>query len=138
MLRTAVLLLAALTAAAPARAGAQTSADVPQPHRTATMADTMPFGNRFGFPFSRDEYKRALRQILPEEKAEFLVRLIYEPDPEAIGVGVSDLDLMLLAALSDELGERVSAYRPKLRETVKWVRAHPAAFISGFPAPPTQ
>lgn len=138
MLMTVALLLTALLGRAPARASAQATADVPPFHHLSTMADTMPFGNRFGFPFTRDEYKRALRQILPEAQAEFRVRLVYEPDPEAIGVGVSDVDLLLLAALSDDLGERVSAYRPKLRETVERVRANPNSFISGFPVRPPQ
>jgi hypothetical protein len=100
------------------------------------VGDTVPFGNRFGLPFTREEYKRALQQITEEEKAEFLTRLIYEPDPEAIGIGLSDTDLLLLAALSDSVAERVVAYRPRLRDAVVRVRANPTAFIAGFRGSP--
>jgi hypothetical protein len=104
--------------------------------RATDVADTVPFGNRFGFPFTREEYKRALRQITEAEEAEFRTRLIYEPDPEAIGIGISNTDLLLLAALSDSVAERVVAYRPKLRDAVLRVRANPTAFIAGFRGSP--
>jgi len=100
------------------------------------VGDTVPFGNRFGFPFTREEYKRALRQITEEEDAEVRTRLIYEPDPEAIGIGVSDTDLLLLAALSDSVAQRVVAYRPRLRDAVLRVRENPTAFITGFRGSP--
>lgn len=103
------------------------------------MADTVPFGNRFGFPFTREEYKRALRQIFPEDDAEFQTRLIYEPDPEAIGIGIADFNLLLLAALSDAVAERVIAYRPRLRDAVLWVREDPEGFVAGSRGlPPSQ
>jgi hypothetical protein len=109
-----------------------------QPEGAASVADTVPYGNRFGLPFTREEYKRALRQIRPEGEAEFLTRLIYEPDPDAIGVGISDTDLLLLAALSDAVAKRVIAFRPKLRDAVLRVRADPQAFVAGFGgAPPS-
>jgi hypothetical protein len=96
------------------------------------VADTVPFGNRFGLPFTRDEFRRSLRQIQPEEEAEFLTRAIYEPDPESIGIGISDVNLLLLAALSDDVARCVTAYRPKLREAVLRVRENPEAFLAGF------
>jgi hypothetical protein len=105
----------------------------------AIVADTVPFGNRFGFPFTREEYKRALRQILPEDDAEFQTRLIYEPDPEAIGYGIADFNLLLLAALSDAVAQRVIAYRPELRDAVLWVREDPEGFVAGLRGlPPSQ
>jgi hypothetical protein len=100
--------------------------------RPAFVGDTVPFGNRFGLPFTREEYKRALRQITEEEEAEFRTRLIYEPDPETIGIGVSDTDLLLLAAVSDSVAQRVVGYRPRLRDAVLRVRENPAAFIARF------
>jgi len=103
-----------------------------QTEGAAAVADTVPFGNRFGLPFTRDEYKRSLRQIKPEEEAEFLTRVIYEPDPEAIGIGISDTNLLLLAALSEDVAQRVIAYRPKLRDQVLWIRENREAFIAGF------
>ncbi|HEU4556484.1 MAG TPA: hypothetical protein VFS20_01500 [Longimicrobium sp.] len=106
---------------------------------TAMVADTVPFGNRFGFPFTREEYKRALRQIFPEDDADFQTRLIYEPDPEAIGIGIADFNLLLLAALSDAVAERVIAYRPKLRDAVLRVREDPEGFVAGIRGlPPSQ
>jgi len=108
------------------------SAPVEPRGRPVDVGDTVPFGNRFGFPFTREEYKRALRQITEEKEAEFRTRLIYEPDPEAIGIGLSDTDLLLLAALSDSVAQRVVAYRPRLRDAVLRVRENPTAFIAGF------
>ena len=105
----------------------------------AIVADTVPFGNRFGFPFTREEFKRSLRLILPEDKAEFRTRLIYEPDPEPIGIGMGDFNLLLLAALSDAVAQRVIAYRPELRDAVLWVREDPEGFVAGIrvlPPPP--
>lgn len=112
------------------------SAPVEPGGRPASVGDTVPFGNRFGLPFTREEYKRALRQITEEEEAEFRTRLIYEPDPETIGIGVSDTDLFLLAALSDSVARRVVAYRPRLRDAVLRVRENPTAFIAGFRGSP--
>ena len=112
------------------------SAPVEPGGRPAFVGDTVPFGNRFGFPFAREEYKRALRQITGEEEAEFLTRLIYEPDPETIGIGVSDTDLLLLAAVSDSVAQRVVGYRPRLRDAVLRVRENPTAFIAGFRGSP--
>jgi hypothetical protein len=103
------------------------------------VADTVPFGNRFRFPFTREEYKRALRQIFSEDDAEFQTRVIYEPDPEIIGFGIADLNLLLLAALSDAVAQRVIAYRPELRDAVLWVREDPEGFVAGIrvlPPPP--
>lgn len=96
------------------------------------MVDTLPFGNRFGLPFRRDEYKRALRYMLTEDDAEFQTRGIYEPDAETIGIGVADMNLLLLAALSDDVARRVIAYRPTLRDAVLWVREDPEAFVAGL------
>jgi hypothetical protein len=99
---------------------------------SAVMADTVPFGNRFGFPFTREEYKRALRQVMPENEAEFQTRVIYEPDPEVIGFGVADTNLLWLAALSDDVARRVIAYRPQLRDAVLRIRENPESFIAAF------
>ena len=98
----------------------------------AVMADTVPYGNRFGFPFTREEFKRSLQFIAPEDEAEFQTRLLYEPDPKAMGMGIADLNLLLLAALSDEVAQRVIAYRPKLRDAVLRVRENPEAFVAAF------
>ena len=102
-------------------------------HQMVAMNDTMPFGNRFGFPFTRGEYKRALRQIRTEEEAKLRVRLLYEPDPAAI----ADLDLLLLAALSEEIAARVIEYRPRLRDLLERVRDDPKAFIESIHLPPS-
>lgn len=96
------------------------------------MADTLPYGNRFGLPFTREEYKRALRVIAPADEAEIQTLAIYEPDPETIGIGIADLNLLLLAALSDDVAQRVIAYRPKLRDEVLRIRENPEGFIRGF------
>ncbi|HEX8903692.1 MAG TPA: hypothetical protein VF771_02480 [Longimicrobiaceae bacterium] len=103
------------------------------------MADTLPFGNRFGFPFTREEYKRSLRQVLPEAEAEAQTGVIYDPDPEATGFGIADTNLLWLAALSDDVAQRVIAFRPRLRDEVLRVRQDPQAFIAAFrsgPSPP--
>lgn len=106
---------------------------------SVVMADTLPYGNRFGLPFTREEFKRALQQIKPEAEAEFETRLIYEPDHEIIGIGISDLNLLLLAALSDDVAQRVIAFRPKLRDQVLRVRENPDFFIRAFgEGPPSQ
>lgn len=96
------------------------------------MADTLPYGNKFGIPFTRDEYKRALLQVYPEAEAEEQVRFVYAPDSELIGVTVMDGTLLLLAALSPETADRVVAYRPKLKELVDRVRADPQAAIRSW------
>ncbi|HEX8242297.1 MAG TPA: hypothetical protein VF541_02330 [Longimicrobium sp.] len=96
------------------------------------MADSVQFGNRFGFPFTREEFKRSLRFIMPEDEAEFHTCVIYEPDPEASGMGIADLNLLLLAALSDDVAQRVIVYRPRLRDEVLRVRQNPDAFVAAF------
>ena len=100
------------------------------------MADTLPFGNRFGLPFTREEFKRSLQPIMPEDEAEFQARVIYEPDPEAIGIGIADMNLLLLAALSDDVAQRVIAYRPRLRDAVLRIRENPKAFLAMFGGKP--
>ena len=90
------------------------------------MSDPLPYGNRFGFPFTREEYKRALVQVRSEEDAEFFVRMIYEPDKEVTGITFGDLDLLLLASLSPGLATRVTEYAPRLRERVREVLADPS------------
>ena len=102
----------------------------------AAVADTLPFGNRFGLPFTREEFKRSLQPIMPEDEAEFQARVIYEPDPEAIGIGIADMNLLLLAALSDDVAQRVIAYRPKLRDAVLRIRENPKAFLAMFGGKP--
>ena len=98
----------------------------------AVVVDTLPFGNHFGLPFTREEYKRALRQKMPEAEAEFQSRAIYEPDAKTIGIAIGDANLLLLAALSDDVAQRVIAYRPQLRDLVLWIRENPEAFLAGF------
>lgn len=93
------------------------------------MSDSLPYGNRFGYPFTRDELKRALLQVHPEEEAESLVRLVYEPDQEAIGVTTTDVELLLLAALSPDVAARVVEYRPGLRQRAQVAQADPRAFV---------
>jgi hypothetical protein len=103
----------------------------PQPGADV-MTDTLPFGNRFGFPFTRDEYRAALLQVYSQEEAEPQVRFIYEPDPETIGVTVMDGTLLLIAALSPELANRVVAYRPALKPLVERIRADPAEALRSW------
>jgi len=103
-----------------------------KPLEVPAVVDTLPFGNRFGLPFTREEFKRSLRPIMADDEAEFHTRLIYEPDPEAIGIGIADLNLLLLAALSDDVARRVIAYRPELRDVVLRIRENPEAFVAGF------
>ena len=93
------------------------------------MTDSQPYGNRFGFPFTREELERALLQLHPADEAELFVRLIYEPDDEAIGVTTTDVELLLLAALSPDVAARVAEYKPALRERVRVVQADPRAFV---------
>jgi hypothetical protein len=93
------------------------------------MADSLPYGNRLGFPFTREELKRALVQTHPEEDAEHFVRHVYEPDDEVIGVTTTDVELLLLAALSPDVAARVVEYKPRLRERVQVVQADPKAFV---------
>jgi hypothetical protein len=85
-----------------------------------------------GFPFTRDEYSRALLLINPPELADMLTAALYDASPGRIGVTIMDGDLLLLAALSDEMGERVVAFRPSVRKMVRTIRADPAAFIAGI------
>lgn len=92
------------------------------------MADSLPYGNRFGFPFTREEYRRALLQARSEEDAELYTRLVYEPDEEFTGITFADFDLLLLAALSPDTAARVTQYAPRLRERVREIRADPEAF----------
>ena len=93
------------------------------------MSDTLPYGNRFGFPFTREELKRALLQTRSAEDAEFFVRMVYEPDEEVIGVTTTDVELLLLAAVSSDVAARVVEYKPRLRERVQVVQADPEAFV---------
>lgn len=99
-----------------------------RPQATSTMPDTLPYGNRFHIPFTREEYKRALLVTMSEEEAELLARQIYEPDPETIGINLMDGDLLLLASLSEDLAARVVAYRPELADFVRLLREDPEAF----------
>lgn len=93
-------------------------------------SDTLPYGNRSGVPFTRDEMFQAHRDAgWPERYAEDLVRAIYEPDPETQGISISDGSWLLLAALSREVAERAVASRPDLRVRVAEVRADPEAFL---------
>jgi hypothetical protein len=92
------------------------------------MVDSVPYGNRFGFPFTREEYNRALLQARSEEDAELYARLVYEPDEEVTGITFADFDLLLLAALSPDTAARVTQYAPRLRERVREIRADPEAF----------
>lgn len=128
-----VAFLVALTAL-PATLAAQ-PAQQGRPRDAPAMSDTVPFGNRFGFPFTRAELKRAALHLRPEEEAECFVRLVYEPDDEVIGIALSDVDLLLLAALSEDAAERVIRYAPRLRERVAEVRRDPERFLSLFRRP---
>ncbi len=90
---------------------------------------------RFQFPFTREEYVRAHSQVKPREDAEALASGLFDQSPsEVIGVHVMDGDLLLLAALSDEIASRVVAYRPKLRDLAQMVRADPEAFLKSWRA----
>ncbi|HEX6750862.1 MAG TPA: hypothetical protein VF092_26480 [Longimicrobium sp.] len=96
------------------------------------MADTLPSGNRFSLPFTREEFKRSLQFMMTADEAEVRTRILYEPDREAIGIWIADLNLLLLAALSDDVAQRVIAYRPELRDAVLRVRENPEAFTAAF------
>lgn len=82
-----------------------------------------------GFPFTRDEYLQALSVIMPATEAEMIAAGLYD-DPEVIGMAVADLDLMLLAAHSEDAAARVAAYRPGLAAEVRRLREDPAAFLA--------
>lgn len=99
---------------------------------TTSMTDTLPYGNRFGFPFTQDEYRWAMRLLFPPDEAEVQVRAIYDPDPEAIGVAVMDGNLLLLAAHSAGVADRVVRYRPSLADKVKVIRADPQRAIDSL------
>lgn len=95
------------------------------------MADTLPYGNRFGFPFTREELVRAQMQVMPREEAEAVARAVYDQDaPEVIGVHVADGNLLLLALLSEDLAARVVAYRPALREMIERFRQDTEAALA--------
>jgi hypothetical protein len=95
------------------------------------MADTLPFGNRYGFPFTREEFVRAQLLIYTREEAEAAAAHIYDdaPERETMGVHVMDGTLLLIALLSDDLAARVIEYRPAVRETFDYVRANREAFL---------
>jgi hypothetical protein len=96
----------------------------------AVAEDTVPHQTLPGFPFTRDEYRRALLLIDPPEVADLLTAALFDQEPSRIGVTIMDGDLLLLTALSDEMALRVVAFRPSLREMVRTVRADPAAFVA--------
>ena len=91
-------------------------------------AEELPYGNRFGVPFTRDEYVRALQLVMADEHAESLVRTIYDPDPETTSVEIMDGDLFLLASLSEDLARRVVEFRPTLAAEVRLLRLNPDRF----------
>lgn len=98
-----------------------------------TMAEVPPQEPRFQFPFTREEYVRAHFQVKPRNDAEALASGLFDQDPsEVIGFHVMDGDLLLLAALSEDLASRVVAYRPKLSDLVQTVRADPEAFLKSW------
>ncbi len=89
----------------------------------------------FRFPFTREEYVRAHLQVKPPMEAEALASGLFDQDPsEVIGVHVMDGDLLLLAALSEEIASRVVAYRPRLGDLVRRVRADPEACLRSWRA----
>jgi hypothetical protein len=90
---------------------------------------------RFQLPFTREEYVRAHLQVKPRKEAEALASGLFDQSPrDVIGVHVMDGDLLLLAALSEEIASRVVAYRPRLRDLVQRVRADPEAFLRSWRA----
>lgn len=101
------------------------------------MTEMLPFGNRFGLPFTREDYNRALLQVRSEEDAEVFARIIFEPDEEVIGITFADLDLLLVAARSPDLAARIVEYAPRLRERVREVRSDPEAFVRSLRKPET-
>ncbi|HLL47184.1 MAG TPA: hypothetical protein VK399_10780 [Longimicrobiaceae bacterium] len=99
------------------------------------MAEMPPQEPRSQLPFTREEYVRAHLQVKSRKEAEALASGLFDQSPpEVIGVHVMDGDLLLLAALSEEIASRVVAYRPKLRELVQRVRADPEAFLRSWRA----
>jgi hypothetical protein len=122
-------------------AGFYPSAELWNQDGRAIVTDTLPYGNRWGFPFTRDEFMRAALLVHRREDAELFAKLIYEPDPalmgeeEILGVEVADMEMLVLAALSEELAQRVLSYRPRLREQVGLVRRDPEAFLASLPPP---
>ena len=80
------------------------------------------------FPFTREEYTRALLQVMPPEEVSAIMNSAFAA--ETIGINIADGDLLIIAALSDEMGERVLTYRPALREMVQRVRANPIVFLA--------
>jgi hypothetical protein len=98
------------------------------------LSDTLPYGNRFHVPFTREEMTRALLLTLPDSAAvSQIVDQIYSPDQETTGVAVTDGTLLVLAALSDDVARRVIAYRPSLTAAVEKIRADPEAFTASLP-----
>jgi hypothetical protein len=110
----------------------QRTSAVPVPSRVEAMADTLPYGNRFGIPFTQEEVKRALLQVYTEQEADEQVRRLYDPDPDVIGVTIMDGTLLLLATLSPEMADRVEAYRPKIKPLVDRIRADPQAALRSW------
>ena len=122
-------MLVSLLAAGWIHATTPGTAAVPLPSRFEAMADTLPYGNKFGIPFTRDEFKRGLLQVYTEPEAEEQVRELYDPDSQLIGVTIMDGTLLLLAALSPEVADRVEAYRPSIKPLVDRIRADPHAAL---------
>jgi hypothetical protein len=99
------------------------------------MAETLPQDSLAPLPFTREEYVRAHLQVRSASEAESLASGLFDTQaPEVIGVHVMDGDLLLLAALSDEIASRVCTYRPSLDTLVRRVRADPEGFLKSWRA----
>ena len=102
------------------------------PRSSIGMSESLPYGNRFRVPFTRDEMLRAHTLLGDREHAELIVHAIYDPDEETTGVGIMDFSLLLLAYLSDDVARRVVAYRPSLRQEVEQVRSDPEGWLESI------
>lgn len=92
------------------------------------MTDRLPFD----LPFTADELVRAQQFVHPPEVASAMVRETIALAADDTGITLMDGTLLLLAALSDEVAERVVAHCPRLRKQVEQIRADPQAFVSSL------
>lgn len=80
-------------------------------------------------PFTNGEILQALTRFLPAEVVEEYRRDFGDALDEPSEAHVTDGVLLILSTLSEDLADRVTAYRPDLQERVREVRAEPEAFF---------
>jgi hypothetical protein len=84
-------------------------------------------------PFTRDEYVHAQMQVRSREEAEALTARLFDT-PVLIGAQLMDGDLLLLAMDSEELADRIVAFRPPLRAQVERFKRDRARVLESWKA----